>query len=173
MIIPYQVYRHFKGGLYLVLAVALAEETYESTVVYMSLNGDNKVWTRSQADFTSLVPEGKPNPTGQRNRFELVTDVKSVLSKCTTESLIKELRGRPDSPFNERDIKGLNDKVAMSEYVLGETKSAGVDNGVYLETTMTADTFAEVKKFVENNPNRCNKRMKIFKSILVEVESFD
>lgn len=35
MIVPYQIYRHFKGGLYLVLAVALSEENYEPTVVYM------------------------------------------------------------------------------------------------------------------------------------------
>lgn len=173
MIIPYQVYRHFKGGLYLILALALSEEGCKPTVVYMSLNGDNKVWTRSQAEFTSPVPEGKPNPTGQRNRFELVTDVKSMLSQCTTENLVKELRGRPDSPFNERDIEGLNDRVVISEYILGETKSAGVDMGFYLATTMTADTLAEVKKFVESHPDRCNKRMKIFKSILVEVESFD
>lgn len=173
MIIPYQIYRHFKGGLYLILAVALSEEGYEPTVVYMSLNGDSKVWSRSQADFTSPVPEDRPNPTGQRSRFELVNDVKSVLSQCTTENLVKELRSRPDSPFNEIDIEGLNDRVAMTEYVLGETKSAGEDMGVYLETTMTADTLGEVKKFIANHPERCNKRMKIFKSVLVEVESFD
>ena len=173
MIIPYHIYRHFKGGLYLVLAVALSEESYEPTVVYMSLNGDGKVWTRSQSEFTSLVPDDRPNPTGQKNRFELVNDISSVLSQCTTENLVKELRGRPDSPFNERDIEGLNDRVAISEYVLGETKIAGDNMGVYLETTMTADTLEEVKKFIENHPERCNNRMKIFKSVLVEVQSFD
>lgn len=173
MIVPYQIYRHFKGGLYLIVAVALAEENFEPNIVYMSLNGDNKVWTRSQTDFTSLVPEGRLNPTGQKYRFELVNNVSSVLSQCTTENLIKELKGRPDSPLNERNIEGFNDRVAMSEYVLGEIKSLGEDQGVYLETTMTADSLDEVKIFVANHPERCNSRMGIYKSVIVELESFD
>lgn len=173
MIIPNQIYRHFKGGLYLIVAIALEESTGEAVVIYRSLNGDDKVWSRSHIDFISPVPEGAPNPTGQKNRFELITCAKDILSNCTTENLVRELKTRPDSPFNERDIKGLNDRVAMSEYVLGEIKSAGVDAGVCLSTIMTADSLEEVEKFVENHPNRCSSRTKIFKSVLVEVKSFD
>lgn len=176
MILPFQIYRHFKGGLYIVLAVALSEDAYTPTVVYMSLNGDSKVWTRSQSDFMSPVPEGRENPTGQANRFELVTDVKNVLSNCTTQNLIEELRSRPDNPFNEVDFKGFNDQVVLREYALGEIKEAetiAYGNQKYIETIMTADSIEEVKKFMERNPHRLSSRVKIYKSVIVEMESFD
>ena len=173
MIIPYHIYRHFKGGLYLVLAVALSEESYEPTVVYMSLNGDGKVWTRSQSEFTSLVPDDRPNPTGQKNRFELVSDINSVLSQCTTENLVKELRGRPDSPFNESDVEGFNDKVVLREYVLGELRPYPEGYGYGLQSYYSADDLESVKDFAERHSNRINSRVKIFKSVLVEVQSFD
>lgn len=171
MIVPYQIYRHFKGGLYLILAVALSEEGFEPTVVYMSLNGDNRVWTRSQADFTSLVPEDRVNPTGQRNRFELVTDIKSVLSNCSTENLIKELKSRPDSPLNEVDFDSFNDCVKLREYTVGEIRK--INEGSYLEPIVTVDTLKEAKKFMERHPDRCSSRTKIFKSVIIEVASFD
>ena len=173
MIVPYQIYRHFKGGLYLVLAVALSEENYEPTVVYMSLNGDGKVWTRSQSEFTSPVPDDRPNPTGQKNRFELVNDVKSVLSNCTTDSLIRELKSRPDNPFNEVDFEGLNDRVKLREYTVGELKNSPIDEGVYLEPVVTVDTLEEAKQFIERHPDRCSSSTKIFKGVIIEVESCD
>lgn len=174
-VMPYQIYRHFKGGLYFVLAVALSEEGLLPTVVYASLNGDGKVWTRRLSDFTSPAPEGKQNPTGQKNRFEPIKEIGDVLSNCTTENLIEELRSRPDSPLNEVDFEGLNSKVVLREFVLGELKNHHTDAGVesQLEPIMTADTVEEVHKFMENNFHRLSSRVKVFKSVIVEVESFD
>jgi hypothetical protein len=174
MIMPFQIYRHFKGNLYLVIATALSESTLEPTVVYMSLEGDNKVWTRSMSDFESLVPEDRENPTGQKHRFELVKNIRSVLSQCTTKSLIYELKSRPDSPFNETDFEGLNDKVIAREYLLANM-ARNPDSGeiIALDITVAGDSYDSVKKFAENNPHRCNSRTKILKRLLVEVESFD
>ena len=174
MIIPYQIYRHFKGGLFLVLSIALSEEGQIPTVVYMSLNGDGKVWTRSQTDFTSLVPEGRDNPTGQRNRFELVKDINSVLSNCTTKNLIKELKSRTDNPFNEIDFEGLNDKVVAREYVLGElTPNVTKGEDYFLHSLYSDDSLEKVQSYAERHFDRLSKRVKIFKSVLVEVQSFD
>ena len=172
MIFPHQIYRHFKGNLYLIISTALNESTLEPVVVYMSLNGDNKVWSRSMSDFESLVPEDRENPTGQEHRFELVKDIRFSLSQCTTESLIGELKNRPDSPFNEADFEGLNDKVADREFVLGELLSdnAGVK---VLSSLYSSDSLEEVKKWAERNFHRLSSRTKIFKSVLVEVQSFD
>ena len=172
MVYPFQIYRHFKGNLYLVTSVALTASELEPTVVYMSLNGDSQVWTRELSEFESLVPEGKDNPTGQKNRFELVKDMRSILSQCTTENLIEELKRRPDSPFNDCDIDGLNDKVADREYVLGEilTDNAGIK---VLSSLYSSDSLDGVKSWAERNFHRLSSRTKIFKSVLVEVQSFD
>lgn len=175
MILPFQIYRHFKGNLYLVTSVGLASSDLEPTVVYMSLYGDNQVWTRALSEFESLVPEGKDNPTGQKYRFELVKDMRSILSQCTTKSLVEELKKRPDSPFNESDVEGLNDKVKIREYVLGELRpnSATNEEDYFLHSTYSADSLEEVQKYAERHFDRLNSRTKIFKSVLVEVQSFD
>ena len=109
MVLPFQIYRHFKGNLYLVTSVALTSSELEPTVVYMSLNGDSQVWTRPMSEFESPVPEGRDNPTGQKLRFEPMRDFRSILSQCTTENLVEELKRRPDSPLNDLDIEGLNE----------------------------------------------------------------
>lgn len=172
MILPFQIYRHFKGNLYLVTSVALTSSELEPTVVYMSLSGDNQVWTRALSEFESLVPEGKNNPTGQKYRFELVKDMRSILSQCTTQNLIEELKSRPDSPFNDSDIEGLNEKVADREYVLGELMSYS-ESGKVLSSMYSSDSLEEVKGFAERNFHRLSSRTKIYKSVLVEVQSFD
>ena len=173
MVIPFQIYRHFKGNLYLVTSVALTASELEPTVVYQSLNGDNQVWTRAMSEFESLVPEGKENPTGQKYRFEPVKDMVSILSQCTTQSLIEELKNRPDSPFNEADVEGLNDKVIMSDYFVGEVREVSDHGEKTLYPVMCTDTLEKAQKFVKNNFHRCSSRTKIYKSIIVEVQSFD
>ena len=156
MVLPFQIYRHFKGNLYLVTSIAITASELEPTVVYMSLNGDSQVWTRAMSEFESLVPEGKENPTGQKYRFELVKDMRTVLSQCTTENLIEELKSRPDSPFNDFDIEGLNEKVADKEYVFGELRHAP-DGSKFLHTYYSADTIEEVDGFIQirNDLNHC------------------
>jgi hypothetical protein len=66
------LYRHFKGKLYYVIGEVWHSETMEEMVVYHALYGDNEMWVRPKAEFLSEVEEGKPNPTGQRYRFEPV-----------------------------------------------------------------------------------------------------
>ncbi len=39
-------YRHFKGGMYEVIAIARHSETLEELVVYKALYGEGKVWVR-------------------------------------------------------------------------------------------------------------------------------
>lgn len=72
-------YRHFKGNLYEVIAIANDSETNNSDqirklVVYKALYGDNEVWVRDYDMFASLVDKEKyPNVT-QEYRFEEVND---------------------------------------------------------------------------------------------------
>ena len=167
MVTPFQIYRHFKGNLYLIISVASSSEDLQPVVVYMSLEGDNQVWTREQSEFESLVPEGKENPTGQKYRFELVKDIRSVLSQCTTQSLVEELKRRPDSPFNETDTEGMNDKVIGRSYLLGYINIDDV-----LVTIKYGDSKEEILEYASRHPDCINSRTKVYKSVLIE-ESFD
>ena len=48
-------YRHFKGGEYEVLAIALHSETQEEMVVYKALYGDGGVWVRPSSMWNEII----------------------------------------------------------------------------------------------------------------------
>ena len=56
-------YRHFKGGMYEVIALAKHSETLEEIVVYKALYGEGKVWVRPLAMWEETVfVDGKEIP---------------------------------------------------------------------------------------------------------------
>jgi hypothetical protein len=66
------IYRHFKGGLYLVTATARHSETEEEFVVYRTLYGAFDLWIRPLVHFQQAVidPSGNEIP-----RFDYVDAV--------------------------------------------------------------------------------------------------
>jgi hypothetical protein len=62
------VYRHFKGNLYRVEAIARHSETLEDYVVYRALYGEGGLWVRPAAMFAETVArDGRVVP-----RFEWI-----------------------------------------------------------------------------------------------------
>jgi hypothetical protein len=73
-----QVFRHFKGDLYLLLDIAQHTETGEQLVIYKALYGECKVYARPIEMFLSKVDKEKyPNVT-QEYRQE-IANIKSVV----------------------------------------------------------------------------------------------
>ena len=66
-----KIYRHFKGKLYRVIAIAEHTETSELFVVYQALY-NNRVYVRPYDIFVSEVDREKYPGTKQKYRFELV-----------------------------------------------------------------------------------------------------
>ena len=64
-------YRHFKGGIYKVLAIGVHSETAELLVIY-SGEYDTKIWVRPLEMFLSEVDHDKYPDVKQKYRFEPV-----------------------------------------------------------------------------------------------------
>jgi hypothetical protein len=65
-------FRHFKGGIYEIVGMAIDTESGQEVVVYRSLIERELLWVRPYAMFIELVPEEKQaeNSTHQLYRFE-------------------------------------------------------------------------------------------------------
>lgn len=68
------IYKHFKGGEYLVECVATHTETDEQLVVYVNIHHAEKVFARPYKDFMSEVDRKKYPEASQKFRFELKGD---------------------------------------------------------------------------------------------------
>lgn len=62
-----QTYRHFKGTIYKVIAIAKHSETLEDLVIYTH---DDKIWARPYEEFISKVDKKKYPEVKQEYRFE-------------------------------------------------------------------------------------------------------
>lgn len=67
-----QVYRHFKGNSYEIIALAINADNREDVVVYKALYGEGKIFVRSYKEFVSLVDRKKYPDVEQTYRFELL-----------------------------------------------------------------------------------------------------
>jgi hypothetical protein len=99
------IYRHYKGGIYKVIANALDSEKLVPLVIYKSLD-DGKVWARSLEDFTAILGDNSDGGTWFY-RFDLLTEFGEIWErleialKVSNETFIQLI---DIEPIDDRDI---------------------------------------------------------------------
>ncbi len=137
-----QFYRHFKGGLYQVMAIATHSETKKKMVVYQALYGDYGIYVRPYDMFASEVDHEKYPQVKQVYRFTQVHPEEMVeeSDKVEVPDLTLELDESMEpeqSAVEEEPKKMLEDQPAQEK----QDASGGI-NPILLEF-LDADTLEE------------------------------
>ena len=137
-----QFYRHFKGGLYQVMAIATHSETKEKMVVYQALYGDYGIYVRPYDMFASEVDHEKYPQVKQVYRFTQVhpEEMEGESDKVEVPDLTLELDEsmEPEQSAVEEEPKKMSDDQPAQE----KQDVLGAINPILLEF-LDADTLEE------------------------------
>ena len=137
-----QFYRHFKGGLYQVMAIATHSETKEKMVVYQAVYGDYGIYVRPYDMFASEVDHEKYPQVKQVYRFMQVhpEEMEEESDKVEVPDLTLELDEsmEPEQSAVEEEPKKMSEDQPAQE----KQDVLGAINPILLEF-LDADTLEE------------------------------
>lgn len=158
IVVPGQIYKHFKGKQYQIICVAHHSETEEALVVYQALYGDFGICARPYDMFISEVDREKYPEVAQRYRFELVGQVGPLgmsgdVGKKITNETKKEKQKTEDKCVSvstddiNSDVK-INANVNKEESNSGVTEAAEENTGInpLLLDFLNAKTYGAKKE---------------------------
>lgn len=138
-----ELYKHFKGKLYQIVAVAIHSETGEELVIYQKLYDDYKVHARPLDMFMSEVDKVKYPDVTQKYRFEKVefADKKEVVKEESAD-------------ISENTVEPVKQET---EEVM-ELESEGNPNADLLEF-LNADTYEQKRNVLVGLRHRITDRL--------------
>lgn len=111
---PHEIYKHFKGELYQVTAIAEHTETGEELVIYQALYGDFKVYARPLSMFVSRVDRKKYPSAEQEFRFQLQgpeADRQSAESEPVLDPMLLEFLDSDSYEEKLNILAGLHHRI--------------------------------------------------------------
>ncbi len=150
-----EFYRHFKGMLYQIVAMAKDADTLEDRVIYQALYGSFRIYDRSLSDFMAKLDPEKYPDAAQEYRFERVeleendnsrtiVPVKTTITPIYDEADIPviSMEKYPELENQRKEIE-TRQQMHLENRVKGaiEDRSSGVDPK--LIAFLDADTYTK------------------------------
>lgn len=143
---PGEFYRHFKGRLYQVTAIAVHSETMEKMVVYQALYGTFGTYVRPFAMFVSEVDHEKYPDVQQKYRFEKVDNIDGEICKEAVGE--NEACGKKEASVRN---KSADQELAFSQEE-SLTENAGPNKN--LLAFLDARTYHEKLEILQDRKDR-------------------
>ena len=159
-----QIYKHFKGNLYKVLAVAVHTESEEKLVVYQSVENPDRVFARPLEMFMSDIDRFRYPLIRAKYRFTLVSEPEEE----TKEEETKE------ETLNE-DTKEEDVKDEETEEQSDDDSAVYKDNGElvidpYVERVLDEKEFSKKIEFFEMLRGKCSEDMLTTIAISLDIQ---
>lgn len=164
-----QIYKHFKGNLYKVLAVAVHTESEEKLVVYQSVDNPDRVFARPLEMFMSDIDRFRYPLIRAKYRFTLVSEPEEETNgEETKEEETKE------ETLNE-DTRGEDVKYEETEEQSDDDSAVYKDNGElvidpYVEGVLDEKEFSKKIEFFEMLRGKCSEDMLTTIAISLDIQ---
>ena len=164
-----QIYKHFKGNLYKVLAVAVHTESEEKLVVYQSVDNPDRVFARPLEMFMSDIDRFRYPLIRAKYRFTLVSEPEEETNgEETKEEETKE------ETLNE-DTRGEDVKDEETEEQSDDDSAVYKDNGElvidpYVERVLDEKEFSKKIEFFEMLRGKCTEDMLTTIAISLDIQ---
>ncbi len=163
---PYEIYRHFKGNLYQILAIATDSEDGTRKVVYQALYEPFGIFVRDLELFMGPVDHAKYPDAKQGNRFELITGrtlavpMQRVENKSKSESDTETIKVNTDR--QETAVQEGNAAIAR------QASEEALDP--QLLKFLDADTYEEKLNILVSMHDRINQDMINTMAMALDIE---
>lgn len=173
---PYEKYRHFKGNLYQIIAVAKSSEDESRHVVYQALYGDFEIYVRPLEMFLSEVDTEKYPKATQKYRFEIVEKEKT--EAATRKETVPEAACLEDSEILSREGDLDADEVLdplLLQFLDSDTYEAKLNILSMLHGRITQDMINTIAMAldIEIEPGEIEERYEQVKTRLMMLEKFE
>lgn len=167
-----RIYKHFKGNLYKVLAVAVHTESEEKLVVYQSVDNPDRVFARPLEMFMSDIDRFRYPLIRAKYRFTLVSEPEEETNGEET----KEEETLSDSVLiREQEEETEPSKTEVTEEQSDDDSAVYKDNGElvidpYVEGVLDEKEFSKKIEFFEMLRGKCTEDMLTTIAISLDIQ---
>lgn len=177
-----QIYKHFKGNLYKVLAVAVHTESEEKLVVYQSVDNPDRVFARPLEMFMSDIDRFRYPLIRAKYRFTLVSEPEEETDEPLKTKASESETPQPSEdtlagsiPSSEQEEETEPSKIEVTEEQSDDDSAVYKDNGElvidpYVEGVLDEKEFSRKIEFFEMLRGKCTEDMLTTIAISLDIQ---